>query len=116
MPDAPLTVAHERARLICARIREMVVPHNDQAVQVTVSVGLAVVPAHGNTGEDALLRADRALYLAKETGRNRIIIYSEWISPGHLVRHRMMHNLNVPKAFWRNKPSRRFGRGDFCQP
>jgi diguanylate cyclase (GGDEF)-like protein len=39
---------------------------------VTVSGGTAALPANGATGEEVVLVADRALYHAKENGRNRI--------------------------------------------
>ena len=38
----------------------------------TFSAGIAVFPAHGSTLEQLLLRADRALYRAKQQGRSRI--------------------------------------------
>jgi len=47
------------------------VPHEGQQVQVTVSVGVT----HMDAAEDqdlALLRADQALYRAKDKGRNRV--------------------------------------------
>ena len=40
---------------------------------VTVSGGTAALPANGATGAEVVLVADRALYHAKESGRNRII-------------------------------------------
>jgi diguanylate cyclase (GGDEF)-like protein len=45
--------------------------------KITVSIGLASYPEHGATDEEILNRADKALYFAKETGRNRTVIYHE---------------------------------------
>ena len=39
---------------------------------VTVSIGYFVRPA-GATGDESMLRADRALYSAKEAGRDRVV-------------------------------------------
>jgi len=45
--------------------------------KITVSIGLASYPEHGASDEEILNRADKALYFAKETGRNRTVIYHE---------------------------------------
>jgi diguanylate cyclase (GGDEF)-like protein len=45
------------------------------ATQVTVSIGVAVFePDGGETSEDLLDRADSALYSAKSSGRNRVVV------------------------------------------
>lgn len=46
----------------------------DGPVPVTVSVGAAWAPAHGETRERLIGAADRALYEAKEAGRNRVAL------------------------------------------
>ena len=40
---------------------------------VTVSMGVAVWPEDGDSLEEALSIADRRLYQAKRTGRNRVV-------------------------------------------
>lgn len=40
--------------------------------RVTVSLGLASWPKHGDTADEVLEAADRALYVSKGTGRNRV--------------------------------------------
>jgi diguanylate cyclase (GGDEF)-like protein len=42
-------------------------------VTVTVSIGAAVLPDHVDSCTDLTLTADRALYAAKESGRNRLV-------------------------------------------
>jgi diguanylate cyclase (GGDEF)-like protein len=46
-------------------------------VPVTVSVGVACFPENAETSEQLLERADRALYHAKQTGRNRVCLYRD---------------------------------------
>ncbi|MHA3702791.1 diguanylate cyclase [Jatrophihabitans sp. YIM 134969] len=43
-----------------------------ESVRITVSIGVAAHPEHGDALEDLLARADAALYEAKNDGRNRI--------------------------------------------
>ena len=45
--------------------------------KITLSLGISSYPEHGSTLEDLLDRADKALYSAKKTGRNRTVLYSE---------------------------------------
>lgn len=53
---------------------------NGQRVTVTVSIGVAIVRKHIEYGktplDDMLARADKALYRAKETGRNKVVVAS----------------------------------------
>ncbi|HHU51131.1 MAG TPA: sensor domain-containing diguanylate cyclase [Firmicutes bacterium] len=43
---------------------------------ITISGGIASIPKHAKTTEEVLQKADEALYRAKESGRNRIIVYN----------------------------------------
>jgi diguanylate cyclase (GGDEF)-like protein len=43
-------------------------------LSVTVSVGVAVWPRDGASGPDLVASADRALYAAKQAGRNRVMV------------------------------------------
>jgi two-component system cell cycle response regulator len=45
-----------------------------QRVQLTVSIGVAGLPAHAKTKSELIERADQALYMAKEEGRNRVSV------------------------------------------
>ncbi len=67
--------------LVAERIRHaverMVVPSGtDKPMpQVTVSLGIAIYPEHGQGLEEVLQAADRALYESKRAGRNRSTLY-----------------------------------------
>jgi diguanylate cyclase (GGDEF)-like protein len=40
-------------------------------------MGISIFPAHGDTKEELLRKADKALYEAKRAGRNRISVYKQ---------------------------------------
>lgn len=70
-------VAPETAHNVADRIREAValtaVDHDGARLSVTVSVGLASLPAERDeVVDDLLAQADAALYAAKGAGRNRV--------------------------------------------
>jgi len=81
MPGASLGVAYERAELIRQKFEQMWVPYEGELLHATISLGVAAFPIHGTDGEDALIRADRALYQAKQAGRNRVIPYRSGTKP-----------------------------------
>lgn len=65
------------ARQAMDNVRELNIPHaaSKTCDRLTVSIGVATTfPGYGMSELDFIEMADRALYRAKETGRNRIII------------------------------------------
>jgi eukaryotic-like serine/threonine-protein kinase len=61
------------AERLRSAVEEEVIPAGDSTVKITVSVGVAVLTPQDNTLEDLLVRADAALYEAKQAGRNLVI-------------------------------------------
>ncbi|MEW6417054.1 MAG: diguanylate cyclase [Nitrospirota bacterium] len=49
----------------------------NKTFRVTVSIGISTCPDDGKRKEELIERADKALYHAKRTGRNRSILWSE---------------------------------------
>ncbi|MBI3620715.1 MAG: diguanylate cyclase [Nitrospirae bacterium] len=80
LPETPL----EGARVVADRLRasiaslRLTVP-SGQAVSCTVSVGVAVVPEDADRRERLIDAADKALYLAKWTGRNCVKTYRDFL-------------------------------------
>jgi diguanylate cyclase (GGDEF)-like protein len=70
LPDTDLAGAGLVAEKIRAAVETIQVP----AVQrdITISIGVATAPEHGVDVEVVSRLADRALYAAKEAGRNRV--------------------------------------------
>jgi two-component system cell cycle response regulator len=66
------------ARMAAERIRTTIESHqftlDDVSVHVTISIGIAAAPGHGRDIKTLVAAADRALYRAKETGRNLVCI------------------------------------------
>ncbi len=50
---------------------------NGTQISLTISIGIASCPDHANTSQALLAAADKALYVAKQTGRNRVSNYSD---------------------------------------
>lgn len=75
MPGADEAAALDLAERIRTAVGRYPFHSGDQVVQSTVSIGVSLYPAHGTQAEELLSRADIALYLAKETGRNRCQVY-----------------------------------------
>jgi diguanylate cyclase (GGDEF)-like protein len=66
----------QEAYNVSERIREKVANHimhaNSQDISIKVSIGVAELSGDGESWDSVLNRADQALYLAKNAGRNRV--------------------------------------------
>lgn len=80
LPDTDPEQAWLMAEAIRARAQELAIPHernSDSSRLVTVSIGIATQAADAPVEIDTLIgAADRALYQAKRTGRNRVAALS----------------------------------------
>src|SRR5690606_14211720 len=61
----------------------------------TASIGVAMIPCHGETVEDLLANADLAMYRAKEAGRNQWQIFDPKEDTTERVRERVYWNEKV---------------------
>ncbi|MHC1781215.1 MAG: histidine kinase N-terminal 7TM domain-containing protein [Anaerolineaceae bacterium] len=71
-PGMSLKDAQIKAEEIKSGFERFYVPSGNQEMRTTLTIGLATFPQHGQNIEELFKAADRALYLAKEEGRNRV--------------------------------------------
>jgi diguanylate cyclase (GGDEF)-like protein/PAS domain S-box-containing protein len=67
-------------------------------LQVTPSIGIALIPDHGASPADLLKRADIALYRAKDSGRNAIQIFRSTMQEAASERLRLENDLRQALA------------------
>jgi len=79
LPQTDKVGAYLAAERLRESVEKQVFPGADTQPQkkLTISIGLASYPEHGLNEEAILNCADKALYFAKESGRNRTNIYNE---------------------------------------
>jgi diguanylate cyclase (GGDEF)-like protein len=64
---------------VAERLRETVADTNiaiasDTPLRISVSIGISVPSANSNLIDEILRKADTALYMAKNSGRNRVCV------------------------------------------
>lgn len=71
LPETTLDQAEEIAERLRYYVETNPTPSN---IQITISLGIAVIRQHGNSLESLITSADHALYAAKRNGRNQVAI------------------------------------------
>ena len=77
MPNIGIEKARERVGALHRIIDDLNIPYGRFNLTTTISMGIAWYPAHGETKETLMRAADMAMYVAKNTGRNRVIVFNE---------------------------------------
>ncbi|MGE8100058.1 PAS domain S-box protein [Pseudomonas fluorescens] len=88
----------EQVRQLADTIRELLSEPmflDGQRLQVTPSIGVALIPDHGSTPTDLLKRADIALYRAKDSGRNATQMFHNTMQKAASERLRMETDLRL---------------------
>jgi diguanylate cyclase (GGDEF)-like protein len=78
LPGASVENTYKRAEELRYGLETLQVFYDGQPLgNITISAGIACFPDHGNSVASLLGMADHALYEAKRSGRNRVLIASE---------------------------------------
>ena len=88
----------EQVRQLADTLRELLSEPmflDGQRLQVTPSIGVALIPDHGSTPTDLLKRADIALYRAKDSGRNTTQMFHNTMQKAASERLRMETDLRL---------------------
>ncbi|WP_411562779.1 PAS domain S-box protein [Pseudomonas shirazensis] len=94
-------VVEGKVRELADTLRELLAEPmslDGQRLQVTPSIGVALIPDHGTTPADLLKRADIALYRAKDSGRNTTQLYHTTMQKAASERLRMENDLRQALA------------------
>jgi diguanylate cyclase (GGDEF)-like protein len=76
LPETPGDRAFEVAQRILKAVADTPLEFEGKRTQTSVSIGLACYPGDGNSVEAIQGLADRAMYLAKQQGRNRVVKFT----------------------------------------
>jgi diguanylate cyclase (GGDEF)-like protein len=75
LPDTTLEGAQRRAEEIRTAVRELKLALRGKALgQITVSIGVGLLPDHVANPEALIGVADEAMYASKKAGRDRVMI------------------------------------------
>lgn len=76
MPNQTPDGAMAFATLLNKRLTSLPISVQQKMFHVTASIGVALIPDHGNNIEEVMANADLAMYQAKTSGRGRIHMFS----------------------------------------
>lgn len=77
MPNITKHTAYERAKKLRLRLNSLKIPYEGHELTTTISMGIACYPKNGETRQELLRAADRAMYGAKKAGRDHILTYDQ---------------------------------------
>jgi len=78
LPDSSIADTHERVEQIRAFLKGFQIHYGEQVFDmINISAGIAQTPEDGTTASEVLRSADEAMYIAKQGGRDRIVIYEK---------------------------------------
>jgi len=77
LPHSTMRAATEQAERLCRHVRSLMIESGEHKISVTISMGIAQYKIHKEDWQAFLSRADKALYQAKNNGRDQWAIAEE---------------------------------------
>jgi diguanylate cyclase (GGDEF)-like protein/PAS domain S-box-containing protein len=77
LPEADSLPAARRAEQIRQKCADTLFQHKGLTIRITISFGVATYPDHAQNLDDLLNKADKALYISKNLGRNQVTTWSQ---------------------------------------
>lgn len=99
--EGPRATVTLQARAVAEKLRMLLAEPmliDGHRLQVTPSIGIALIPDHGATPADLLKRADIALYRAKDSGRNTVQLFHRTMQEAASERLRLENDLRLALA------------------
>jgi diguanylate cyclase (GGDEF)-like protein len=108
LPETNLETTCQRAEVIREKVAQLNVQYQGQLLEpVSISIGVGIFPDHGQTPEALIRRADKALYRAKNNGRNRVEVVTPNLAEprhdawqklhSHAEDHRISQRVPIPQ-------------------
>ena len=80
LPNVTAEIAYQVAERWRRSFMGLTMPLEYNAAQATISSGISEYPVNGKSGEELIAVADKAMYHAKKTGRNKVVIWHDDLS------------------------------------
>ncbi len=77
LPDSNSRGAEIAAERLCRKVEKSLITVDGYKFSITVSIGVADFKFEGDSLEKLINRADKALFQAKQSGRNRVVVFEE---------------------------------------
>jgi diguanylate cyclase (GGDEF)-like protein len=77
LPETDSRQAMNLAERIRASVAEIEIPHENQKLHVTISLGVSTYPDHSDNKEELIHAADAALYTSKNRGKNCVSLFEK---------------------------------------
>lgn len=87
LPSTSLRGANIVAELVRSEVETLRLEYQDRPIRFTISIGIAsIVPAQDSSFIELNEKADQALYLAKEYGRNRVVTFDSEVKTAKRIK------------------------------